>query len=338
MGIENIRKAFINQFGYNTERIEALEQSGSDRKYFRCFRENETYISVYNEDVNENELFINFTQLMDAADIRVPQILGIEANRKTYFLNDLGKQNLLDLLVSNRSKENPFPEKVKNHFKEALSQLVKIQLKLHDKIDYKLCKPYSEFNSEVIQRDLNYFKDWFLIPSEINFEEEKLKQDFHYLETYLLENIEMYFMYRDFQSRNIMIYEDKAHFIDYQGGMKGPLQYDVVSLLYQAKAEIPQDDRNELLEFYLEELQQYIQVNRKDFKAKFQVYALIRMLQTLGAYGRRGWHEKKKHFLESIPLGIKNIQNNYKQLQVLENTPCLLNIIEKIIQKYSSNA
>jgi len=180
--------------------------------------------------------------------------------------------------------------------------------------------------------DLSYFKYYFLKLAKISFDEQKLEDDFQTFCDFLLQTDCNYFLYRDFQSRNIMVYENHPFFIDYQGGRKGALQYDIASLLYDAKADIPQGVRNQLLEYYIESLKKYIPVNEKEFTEYYYGYVIIRIMQALGAYGFRGFYEKKEHFLQSIPYALDNLKWLLENTTIPVKLPTLMNVLQKLSQ------
>jgi len=157
--------------------------------------------------------------------------------------------------------------------------------------------------------DLNYFKYYFLKLVRIPFDEQALEDDFRKFTDYLLQERSDYFLFRDFQSANIMIKADEPYFIDYQGGRRGALQYDSASLLYDAKAKVPKEDRQELISYYMDELEKKIPVDRGQFMGYYQGYVLIRLMQAMGAFGFRGVVEKKPGFMESIPPALVMFQD-----------------------------
>jgi hypothetical protein len=184
--------------------------------------------------------------------------------------------------------------------------------------------------------DLNYFKYYFLKLAKVSFDEQKLEDDFETLTNFLLEADHNHFMYRDFQSRNIMLLNNKPYFIDYQGGRKGALQYDIASLLYDAKAAIPQKIRNELLAFYLEILKTHLPFDRRKFLKYYNGFVLIRILQAMGAYGFRGYYENKPHFLQSIPYAVQNIKWLLEGNNLTLHLPMLTDVLQEIIDSTGS--
>ena len=284
-----------------------LPQSGSSRQYFRMVSANHQAIGVYNPDTSENRAFITFTKHFLKHNLNVPNLYKSELDKNIYLIEDLGNETLFSFITKNRTDED-FPNDIKEHYKTALAELVKFQIDAFDGLDLSVCYPRSSFDKQSMLWDLHYFKYYFLKLTQTPFDEQKLEDDFTTLIDFLLSTETEYYMYRDFQSRNIMLKKHKLYFIDYQGGRKGALQYDVASLLYDAKADIPQHIRDELLEHYLLILNQKIKINRKEFKKFYNGYVLIRILQAMGAYGFRGIHEKKAHFLKSIPYAVNNIE------------------------------
>ncbi|MFC2103420.1 phosphotransferase [Bacteroidota bacterium] len=303
---KQIEKIFSDWAGETAVSVTPLPQSGSNRQYFRMKSVNHQAIGVYNNDRKENLAFIRFTQHFLKNKLNVPRIYSNNIENNIYLIEDLGNETLFDYLTLNKIGED-FPGEAENYYKTALDNLIDFQVKAAKGFDYSVCYPRSCFDKQSMIWDLNYFKYYFLKITNTPFDEQKLETDFNYLTEFLLSAPSEYFLYRDFQSRNIMIKENNLFFIDYQGGRKGALQYDVASLLYDAKANIPQSIREELLEYYLQKLGTIIKFDKDEFKKFYYGFVLIRILQAMGAYGFRGIHERKSHFLKSIPFAVNNI-------------------------------
>jgi len=304
---ENLKNQFFKISGSFPESITLLPQSGSNRKYYRLKSKRVNLIGVINEDIKENRAFISFSCAFRDLKLPVPEILSVSEDKLTYLQTDLGDKTLFDFLKEKRVAEI-FPLSIIEKYKLVLKWLPKFQVSGLNKIDISLCYPRAAFDKQSMMWDLNYFKYYFLKLSGIQYDEQLLENDFEAFTNYLLSASSDYFLYRDFQSRNIMIKNDDVYFIDYQGGRKGPLQYDIASLLYDAKADIPEEIRKELLDYYLDKLQKYIEFNRTEFIEYFYGFVLIRVMQSMGAYGYRGFYERKTHFLQSIPYALKNLE------------------------------
>lgn len=304
---EKLDNIFKEWSGENAETIIPLPQSGSYRKYFRIQSANHQAIGVYNSDKSENKAFITFTKHFLTQKLNVPHLYAENLKDNVYLLQDLGDENLFSFLPDNKT-DDKFSEKTIEFYKTALNELIKFQIKASSKLDYSVCYPRNSFDRQSMMWDLHYFKYYFLKLTQTPFNEQRLEDDFNSFADFLLEANNEFFMYRDFQSRNIMIKNGKLYFIDYQGGRKGALQYDVASLLYDAKANVPQNVRELLLEFYLSNLPEAIEVSTNDFLKYYYGFVLIRIMQALGAYGFRGIYEKKAHFLKSIPYALNNIK------------------------------
>lgn len=330
----NTLKALVSNYTPTPiAKTEPIAQSGSHRVYTRIFlADGTTLMGAYNDDLKENEAFFSFTDFFLKEKINVPKILIISKNREYYLLEDLGDELLLNYL--NRRKKvlniTTTPPDAFEYFKEALRQLVRFQLAGHHGFDFSRCYPCDEFGAQAMQWDLNYFKYFFLKLTYIPFDEQALEADFQSLIRYLLETRHDYFMFRDFQSRNIMIHDNQLYFIDYQGGRRGALQYDVSSLLFQAKAGLSTEERERLLDFYLDELSKYQQVDKSEFRKHYYGYVLIRVLQTLGAYGYRGYYERKSHFLQSIPPAVQNLRYLLEADKIALELPALKAVIREI--------
>jgi aminoglycoside/choline kinase family phosphotransferase len=284
-----------------------IAQSGSYRKYFRINGKEKTAIGVFNPDKKENRAFITFTKHFLKKGFNVPQLYNHKLKDNVYLIEDLGDTTLFSLIEKEKTDDS-FSEKVLSYYKDALSHLIRFQIDGGKGLDYSACYPKAKFDKQSILWDLNYFKYYFLKLSKIPFDEQKLEDDFNTFAEFLLSADTKYFLYRDFQSRNILVHNDQLYFIDFQGGRKGALQYDVASLLFQAKLNMSHEIREKLLAHYLVELSKRIKVSPKEFKKYYYSYVLIRLLQTLGAYGFRGYYENKSHFLSSIPYALKNLQ------------------------------
>jgi len=312
-------------------RIEKLPQSGSCRQYFRIFSKNITIIGVYNQDIKENNAFFSFTNLFLTQKINVPKIITIDETQQYYLLEDLGDETLFSFLTSHRKNEE-IVKPVISYYKKVLQQLPLLQLSGKKVIDFSVCYPRFAFDKQSMLWDLNYFKYYFLKLANIPFDEQLLEDDFHRFITFLLEAEQDYFMFRDFQSRNIMLHQDEPYFIDYQGGRKGALQYDIASLLYDGKADLPPELREELLNYYLEQLSKHIHVDNEKFCKYYYGFVLIRILQALGTYGFRGYYEKKSHFLLSIPFAIKNLKYLFPKFEFGAQIPALIRVIQEITE------
>lgn len=225
-------------YNNNVTSTERIAQSGSNRIYVRLFLANgETLMGAYNDNVKENEAFFAFTNFFLQKKIQVPHLLAISNDRQYYLLTDLGDETLYSFLTNRRT--NTLSNEVFDYYKKVIRQLPIIQLSGKQNFDFSVCYPRHAFDRQSMQWDLNYFKYYFLKLAGIPFDEQLLENDFNTLINYLLEIDQDYFLFRDFQSRNIMLHEGEVYFIDYQGGRKGALPYDIASLLYDAKADLP---------------------------------------------------------------------------------------------------
>jgi aminoglycoside/choline kinase family phosphotransferase len=303
--ISAIDQLFSKLLQQKADRIEKIPQSGSDRIYFRIYSGSKTYIATHNINQKETTTFIYFSKHFKNAKLPVPIIYGVNETNTLYIQEDMGTSSLL-----NQLEDHGHSEYVYQLFQQSLQELARVQIVGDKNLDYDTCLTAKEFGKQAIMSDLLYFKYYFLDTLQLPYDKQAVLDDFDALSTYLTRTENKYFMFRDFQSRNIIVQNDKVHFIDYQGGMKGALQYDVASLLWQAKAKLSDDWKKRLLEFYMDQVDQLIEkpIDRITFVSQYNGYVLIRLLQVLGAYGFRGLFERKAHFLSSIPLALKNLQ------------------------------
>ncbi|MEI6061273.1 MAG: RNase adapter RapZ [Bacteroidota bacterium] len=284
-----------------------LPQAGSYRQYYRISGPHKHAIGVYSPDKKETESFISFTNHFSQIGLNVPGIYAMDLANDCYLISDLGDMSLLDHLEQNRVNEVP-SEETYDFYRQAIAELPRFQVDACRDLDFSACYPTGEFDGRSMRWDLNYFKYYFLRLLKIPFNEAALEDDFDRLIVHLLKSGNQFFMYRDFQARNILIHEDKPYFIDYQGGRKGPLQYDLASLLFQVKASLPYSFREEMLHWYLQNLKNYINIDEKKFIDDYYGFVLIRLLQVMGAYGFRGYFERRAHFLQSIPFAVENLR------------------------------
>lgn len=304
-----ILSLFEKCFGRTVTKVEALPASGSARKYFRVWQEEHSYIAACHWNIQENRLFIRFTEHFRRKGLHVPEVYGVSEDGAVYIQEDLGDKMLLDVVEESRKSEE-LDERVMGLYRKALKELLRFQLLGGEGLDYSDCLPRPVFDSRCIMWDLNYFKYCFLRLAGVDVSEQALEDDFEKL-TALLCRVDTHsFMFRDFQSRNIMVRGDEVWFIDYQGGRQGALPYDVASLLYDAITRIPDRQREELLDDYIRELQGFRgfrKAEAAEFRAMYYPFVLIRLLQAMGAFGLRGLYEGKPHFIDSIVPGLENI-------------------------------
>jgi aminoglycoside/choline kinase family phosphotransferase len=334
--VQTIEQLFIQHFGKPHTALTKLPQSGSDRIYFRVYADSTSYIATSGLNIKENKTFINFSRHFKKQGLPVPGIFAVSEDHTAYIQEDLGNESLL-----NKLEQYGHNDYVYGLFCKSLEQLANIQVKGHSGLNYDWCLTAKEFGKQAILSDLLYFKYYFLDTLKLPYDKQALLDDFEALSTYLTKTEYKYFMFRDFQSRNIIVKNDEVFFIDYQGGMQGALQYDVASLLWQAKAELSNEWKNNLLAFYMDKIDVLLEkpIDRNIFASQFNGYVLIRLLQVLGAYGFRGLFERKAHFLASIPLALKNLKYFMQHQRVglvLPEFDRMLNIIvqDNVIEQF----
>lgn len=314
--------------------MNALPQSGSYREYYRILGNSKKAIGVYNADLKENVAFLTFTKHFASKGIKVPAILAEEMRNEYYLLEDLGDTTLFQFAKQYRNGNGISAELIEM-YKKVIDEMPKIQILAAADFDYSVCYPRASFDFQSMHWDLSYFKYYFLKLAKIAFDEQLLEDDYHTFIAYLLEADCNYFLYRDFQSRNIMIHNNLPYFIDYQGGRQGALQYDLASLLYDSKAELPNDVRTYLLDYYITEASKYTEINREQFIEYFRAYSLIRLMQAMGAYGFRGFYEKKEMFLESIPVALRDLKDLLELLS--ENLKTIIPSLYTVLQRVTES-
>ena len=307
--MEVLKKLFERHFHASPERIAPLqgELGGSGRKIIRLSNKNHRAIGILYGVREENAAFLAFSKHFRRHGLPVPEIYAEDLDHGAYLEEDLGDTTLFEFLSKNRAGDNVAPQIVEA-YRKVVAVLPRFQVEAGRDLDYGVCYPISSFDRQSIAWDLNYFKYYFLRLAGIPFNEHALEEDFTRLTEFLLSAPRDYFLYRDFQSRNILLRNGDPFFVDYQGGRKGALQYDIASLLYDAKADLPPDLRQQLLDHYLDSLARFIPLDRDAFLHHYYAYVYIRILQALGAYGFRGFYERRAHFLQSVPYALKNLR------------------------------
>jgi len=317
--------------GHDPDRMELIPLSVSARKYYRIFDGDKTVIGTYSPDFKETKAFVTFSAHFLKKGISVPEVYAISDDKLFYLQEDLGGSSMHDLVMGLKIEER-FSD-MSPYYKKAIDQLIKLQLEGHEGVDYSVCVPRQKFDKQSILWDLNHFKYYFLKFSGITFDEQKLEEAFLDFADRLSALDMESFMFRDFQTRNIMLKDDELTFIDFQGGRQGPLQYDLASLVFEARVDMDMDLRSELVKYYMDSLEKYRKINRKQFKEEFYQVAIIRILQALGAYGLRGTIEKNVIFLQSIPIGLKNLHCVLRNIDVLSLPPYLSEILHQLADK-----
>ena len=304
-----LKTLFENHFRTPVERVQPVqgELGGSGRKIIRLTGKGQSAIGILYGVREENVAFLEFSRHFRKHGLPVPEIYGENLDQGAYLEEDLGDTSLFELLSKTRAGDRVSQEAVEA-YRKVIATLPRFQIEAGRDLNYKVCYPRGSFDRQSIAWDLNYFKYYFLRLAGIPFSEQALEDDFSRLTKFLLSAPRDYFLYRDFQSRNVMLRDGQPYFVDYQGGRKGALQYDVASLLYDAKADLPPDLRQQLLDHYLETLRGFVDVKREAFMQHFYAYVYIRIMQALGAYGFRGFYERKVHFLQSVPYALKNLR------------------------------
>ena len=342
--------------GCTADSLQCIAGSGSNRVYYRMQNTSgtsgtsvtepvevpevlmpESIIGVYGSQVKENKAFIEICKIFNECGIPAPKVLAVSEDFQYYLTSDLGNESLF---FDHIARE--FDEECVALLHKTVAMLPKIQFEVGKKLDFSICYPVPEFDERGIRWDLNYFKYNFLKLHPIEFDEALLEDCFDHLVGELLCSGDSTsvngntFLYRDFQSRNVMVSSGEPCFIDFQGGRRGPIYYDLVSFIFQAKAGIPANIREDLIRTYLNSLKAYTEVDEKDFREKLMLFALFRNLQVLGAYGYRGLIEGKAHFISSIPFAIKNLKALLEENQ-FTGIDYLISLLNELIENYKDN-
>ncbi len=327
-----LQQLFEQHFGAPVERTQRLQGQlgGSGRSIIRLTGGNRSVIGILYGVREENVAFIEFSRHFRRHGLPVPEIYAEDLDQGAYLEEDLGDTTLFEFLSKNRTRDKIAPEVVEA-YRKVVEVLPRFQIEAGQDLDYKVCYPRPSFDRQSITWDLNYFKYYFLRLAGIPFSEQALEDDFSRLAKFLLSAKRDFFLYRDFQSRNIMLRDGQPYFVDYQGGRKGALQYDVASLLYDAKADLPPELRQQLLDHYLDGLAGFIKLEREAFMQYYYAYVYVRIMQALGAYGFRGFYERKAHFLQSVPYALSNLRWLLHNVELPIELPTLLGAFNSML-------
>lgn len=324
--LEDALKALYRRtFGKEPENFIALRADGSARKIFRMGDGSRSVIGIFGPDPLENRAFLEFSMYFKKNGLPVPEIYAENPDAGIYLEEDLGDTTLFSI-IEQENVEGHLSENLKSAYQKVLSTLPRFQEQVKCGMDLTHAYPRAAFDRQSIMWDLNYFKYYFLKLAPVPFNEQKLEDDFVRFADFLLEAPQDYFLYRDFQSRNIMIRNGEPWFIDYQGGRRGARHYDVASLLYDAKANLSPETRTELRDYYI----QAAGIDRKEFMRHYPAFAFVRIMQAMGAYGLRGFYERKPHFLKSVPFAVRNIEWLLANTEIPEHLPELMSCFRRI--------
>ena len=328
MNTEIISKLYRQVTGQQHDNIELLTGSGSNRRYLRMTGPR-SLIAVCGESTAENRAFIYMARHFRNKGIPVPKVLAVSDDESFYIQEDLGDTLLFNAITNGRTT-GEFSDYEKGLIRKSIARLPSIQFKGAEGMDFGMCYPLSDFNRRTVMWDLNYFKYCFLKATGISFNESTLEDDFEAMTDILLKASSDTFMYRDFQSRNVIIKDEEPYFIDFQGGRKGPIYYDVASFLWQAKANFNSELREEMIDTYISEASKFTDINPAEFRQTLHHFVVFRTMQVLGAYGFRGLLERKAHFIESIPYALNNLQTLFKHH--LNEYPYLSKVLVQLSQ------
>ena len=332
--METIIELYKQWSGVAPAAVEKLPGAGSNRVYYRLGNaQRETVIGCVGTSKEENHAFITLARHFKAKGLPVPEVFAVSDDELCYLQQDLGGTLLFDALRKGREVGGNYNEEERQLLRQVMRLLPRVQFEGAEGLDFSICYPQPEFDETNVMFDLNYFKYCFLKPTGLDFHELRLEYDFRQLAKDLTKEQGTTFLYRDFQARNIMLSppEGSLFLIDFQGGRRGPVYYDLVSFLWQASARYPDELRNELIDVYYAEAQKYTDLPpREDFNRQLRLFVLFRLMQVLGAYGYRGYFERKPHFIQSIPPAIKSLKEQLAGMG--ENYPCLMDVLRRMVE------
>lgn len=325
--MEKLQKLFESYTGRKVTESKELDSSGSNRRYFRLMGGNISIIGVIGTNFDENKAFIVLSRHFIEKGIKVPKVLSVDTDGMRYIQEDLGDGQLYRIVAQGR-ESGEYSSYESRLLCRAMEMLPRVQFKGAEELDWSVCYPEPAFNERMVLFDLNYFKYCFLKATGLDFNEVKLQEDFERMKDDLMQDMGETFMYRDFQARNVMMKDGEPYFIDFQGGRRGPIYYDVASFVWQARARYPEKLRREMVQTYLTALKGYVRVDEARFEERLRLFVLFRTLQVLGAYGFRGYFEKKPHFLASVPYALSNLRRLLQK--PFQDYPYLSGLLSKL--------
>ena len=342
--MQQLKELYCQWSGSEPAKMEKLPGAGSNRVYYRLTdAEGRSVIGCIGTSREENHAFVTLARHFHSRGLPVPQVLAVSNNEVRYLQTDLGSTSLFDALRQGREAGGHYSEEEKELLRHTIRLLPRIQFEGAHGLDFSVCYPQPQFDETGVMFDLNYFKYCYLKATGIDFHELRLEEDFRRLAHDLTNLQGDTFLYRDFQARNVMIDSFLSprrglFFIDFQGGRRGPVYYDLASFLWQASARYPQELRQELLDVYYAEAQRYTQMPPRDeFDSRLRLFVLFRLMQVLGAYGFRGYFERKQHFIDSIPPALQNLRELILPVREGSSYPYLMEVLGRLASQQSSD-
>ena len=330
MSEQSLKALFARRFGEPVTGVAPLKGDASARKLYRLRSASWTAIGVVGPEGRENRAFLEFSRHFRKCGLPVPEIYGDDLQSGVYLEEDLGDTTLFQFLTAHRTSDG-IAEDALHIYRKVVEMLPRFQIDAGRTLNYDVCYPRASFDKQSMMWDLNHFKYYFLRLAKIPFNEQALENDFEWFTEFLLTAERRFFLYRDFQSRNIMVRDGGPFFIDYQGGRRGALMYDLASVLFDAKADLPLDLRDELLERYLAAASRLEPIDRRVFLRFYPGFVYIRIMQAMGAYGLRGFYERKQHFLASIPYAIQNLEYLLRTAELPLELPELTQVWRRLV-------
>jgi aminoglycoside/choline kinase family phosphotransferase len=358
--MKEIHQLYKSHFGEPPDKTEEIHLAVSQRRYFRIIRGTESLIGTYSPDVRETVAFCTFSDHFLKLGLNVPEVFAVSDDKQFYLQSDLGSSRLHEIVVNRTSDTTPEPNKITVNkpiqdlvadstahpaadsssavlddslldlYRLAIDQLVSMQFEGDQDLDYSVAVPRPAFDRQSVLWDMNHFKYYFLKPSGVPFDEQLLEETFEDCANRVSRMEPQGFMFRDFQSRNIMIKDGAVYLIDFQGGRRGPVHYDLASLVFDSKIQLTGADRAQLISYYFKAASQHCRMDQSAFMSDFYLVALVRILQALGAYGLRGKIEKKAVFLQSIPSGLKNLSFLLENLEPGVITDYFMTVLKEL--------